>query len=459
MHRPRPALADAAGEVVGLGDRPRGRVALEAHHGVVYKRSGVDGLPVGANRHRVRLLQTMAVGAGPRPFVAHAASGPGGLADRPGGRVTVEEHHSIAGAGADIDALSVLADRHPDRDTESVPVGAGPRTRLADAAGRPRWLADRPGGRGAVEARHCIVERGHVHALPVRADRHRVRAVERMAVGAGPRSVLADAAGGPGGLADRPRGRVAIEARHCSAAGNVDALSVGADSHRPHTTEGMAGGAAARTRLADAAGRPRGLADRPRGGVSIQAHQGASVPVAEIEVGRCDVDALAVRAHRHRGRCDKSVAVGAVPRTRLTDAAGRPRGLAEVTGHRERGRGHEKQQQAGQRERDRLPARNSPYEPARAAPLGAAVCHQLSSVRVRTHGQPTTGNAVSRGAAAKARVAHLAIWSTHGCRQIRPPVQRPPPKSRHRARDFRASRAYRPRGFLKSRPPGRGPVG
>src|SRR4051794_7944128 len=106
-------------------------------------------------------------------------------------------------------------------------VGAGPRPRLADAAGDPGRLADGPGGRVAGEACHGA-ERGDVDALPVSAHGHRGRAREPMAVGTGPRPGLADAAGGPGRLGEGARGRVAVEARHCVAVSRdgVDALPV-----------------------------------------------------------------------------------------------------------------------------------------------------------------------------------------------------------------------------------------
>ena len=78
------------------------------------------------------------------------------------------------------------------------------------------------------------------------------------------------------------------------------------------------------------------------------------------------------------------MAVGAGPRSRLADAAGRPGGLGEVAGYRERCRSREKQHQAGQRERRQLPARQALEEPARAAPLAALLSHAPSSGR-----QPT----------------------------------------------------------------------
>src|SRR5204863_216054 len=77
------------------------------------------------------------------------------------------------------------------------------RPSLAHAAGAPGWLGDRPGGRVAVEARHGVaVIRGDVDALSVRAHRDPERPVKPVAVGAGAQPVLADAAGGAGGLGE-----------------------------------------------------------------------------------------------------------------------------------------------------------------------------------------------------------------------------------------------------------------
>src|SRR6185295_15964777 len=97
---------------------------------------------------------------------------------------------------------------------------------------------------------------GLVDALSVAADCHPRRVTDPMAVDAGTRPGLADAAGGAGGLADRPRGRVAVEARDGVLAnrGDVDALSVRAHRHGPRGIEPMAVGARTRPRLADAAG-------------------------------------------------------------------------------------------------------------------------------------------------------------------------------------------------------------
>ena len=60
--------------------------------------------------------------------------------------------------GGDVDALPVGADRDPERGVEPVAVGARPRPRLADAAGGAGGLGDRPGGRVAVKARHGVAD-------------------------------------------------------------------------------------------------------------------------------------------------------------------------------------------------------------------------------------------------------------------------------------------------------------
>ena len=159
---------------------------------------------------------------------------PRGLGDRPGGRVAVEAHHAVVETRDGIDALPIRTHRHPAWVLEPMAVGAGPRPVLVYAAGRSRRLAERPGGRVAVKARHAVVEGGDVDALSIRADRHRRRLAERPAIGAGPRPVLAHAARSPGRLGDRPGGRVAVEDRHGVARerGDVDALSARAHCHR-----------------------------------------------------------------------------------------------------------------------------------------------------------------------------------------------------------------------------------
>ena len=252
----------------------------------------------------------MAVGAGPRPVLAHTAGGARGLRDRPGGRVAVEAHHGVADPRADVDALPVGAERHPIRDFEPMAVGARPRPVLAHTAGGARGLRDRPGGRVADKARHGgAAVRGDVDAPPIRADRRRVRAVEPMAVSAGPLPRLADAAGAPGGLADRPGGRVAVEAHQAVAddRGDVDALPIGADRHPGRVGEPMAVSAGARPGLADAPGAPGWLADRPGGRIADKARDGG--PAVQG-----DVDAPPVRADRHRKPVVEAMAVGARPR-------------------------------------------------------------------------------------------------------------------------------------------------
>src|SRR4029079_16883812 len=105
----------------------------------------------------------MAIGARPRPSVADAAGGAGGLADRPGGRVAVEARNSLADRRGDVDALSVRAHRHRVWESEPMAIGAPPRPGLADAACGPGGLADRAGGRVAGKARYCVaVRRGDV---------------------------------------------------------------------------------------------------------------------------------------------------------------------------------------------------------------------------------------------------------------------------------------------------------
>src|SRR2546430_451686 len=100
----------------------------------------------------------MAIGAGPRPILVYTAGRSRRLAERPGGRVAVKARHAVADGGDDIDALSAGADRHRERAVELMAVGARPRPRLVHAARSSGRLGDRSGGRVAVEARHGVAD-------------------------------------------------------------------------------------------------------------------------------------------------------------------------------------------------------------------------------------------------------------------------------------------------------------
>ena len=179
----RPVLADAAGAPSGLCDRPRGRVAIETRHGVFVERGDIDALPVRGDRDRDRVDELVAVGARPRPVLADAAGGPGGLGDRPGGRIAVETRHGVADERRRRRRSFRPGSPPPDLGMSSPwPSGARSLPGLADAAGGPGGLGERPGGRVAVETRHgppasaaaaisaaVAVRRGYVDTLPVRA--------------------------------------------------------------------------------------------------------------------------------------------------------------------------------------------------------------------------------------------------------------------------------------------------
>src|SRR4029079_3764759 len=151
---PCPGLADAAGCPGGLADCPGGRLAVQADYGAAVVRGDVDTLPVRADRHGQRAGEPTAVSTGARPSLTNAAVDPGGLTDRPGGRVAVQAGYGTPVRGGDVNAFTVRAHRHRAGRFESVAVGAGARPRLAHAAGDPGGLTDRPGGRVADKTRH-----------------------------------------------------------------------------------------------------------------------------------------------------------------------------------------------------------------------------------------------------------------------------------------------------------------
>ena len=136
-----------------------------------------------------------------------------------------------------------------------------------------------------------------------------------------------------------------------SARGDVDALPVRAHRHRAAGRRARGRRRRAPPRLADAAGGPGGLGDRPGGRVAVEAHHGvAAVPRRRRRSSRPGSPPPS-RGRRARGRRRRAP-------PRLADAAGGPGGLGEVAGHRERARGR----------REAAPSR-----PARARPLAGAL--------------------------------------------------------------------------------------
>src|ERR1700710_1317592 len=124
------------------------------------QRAHVDVFFVGADRDRVGAVQLDTRGAAGQRRVDDAAAAVGGLGQATGRGVAVEDREALGGRGADIDAAGVGADRHALDAFEGEAGGAAVAGAGGDAADVAGGLGQRAGGRVAVEDRDRVAGEG-----------------------------------------------------------------------------------------------------------------------------------------------------------------------------------------------------------------------------------------------------------------------------------------------------------